>query len=145
MYEGLRAAQPASERAGAWRQSEQAALTGKVTCGNRDPPTRSPIGLRLAFKSLGGFSFFASAPSAQPSLARHRTEQPVKLLGATSKLLADSPLRPPKSYAFTAAIIINENNAGSFQRLTKRCLVDERNWNFPVHNLCSPDRRYSDF
>jgi hypothetical protein len=54
-------------------------------------------------------------------------------------------LRLPKSNAFTAAIILNEDNAGSFQCLTKRCLVGERNWNFPVHNFCSPDRRYSDF
>jgi hypothetical protein len=56
-----------------------------------------------------------------------------------------SPLRLPKSYAFTAAIILNEDNAGSFQRLSKRCLVGERNGNFAVHNLCSPDRRYANF
>jgi hypothetical protein len=37
-------------------------------------------------------------------------------------------LRLPKTYAFTAAVILNENNAGSFQRLAKRCLIRERNW-----------------
>jgi len=63
----------------------------------------------------------------------------------TDRFLSGPPLRLPKSNAFTAAIILNEDNAGSFQCLTKRCLVGERNWNFPVHNFCSPDRRYSDF
>jgi hypothetical protein len=54
-------------------------------------------------------------------------------------------LRLPKSYAFTATVILNENNAGSFQRLAKGCLISERDWNLPVNNFCSPDRRYSDF
>ena len=56
-----------------------------------------------------------------------------------------SPLRLPKTYAFTAAVILNENNAGSFQRLAKRCLIRERNWDLPVNHFCSPDRRYPDF
>ncbi len=54
-------------------------------------------------------------------------------------------MRLPKTYAFTAAVILNENNAGSFQRLAKRCLIRERNWDLPVNHFCSPDRRYPDF
>jgi hypothetical protein len=72
------------------------------------------------------------------SLARGRATQ-LKLFGA------GSPLRLPKTYAFTAAVILNENNAGSFQRLAKRCLIRERNWDLPVNHFCSPDRRYPDF
>jgi hypothetical protein len=54
-------------------------------------------------------------------------------------------LRLPKSYAFAAAVILNENNTGSFQRLAKRGLIRERNWNFAVNHFCSTDRCYSDF
>ena len=54
-------------------------------------------------------------------------------------------LRLPKSYAFATPIILNENNAGSFQSLAKRGFVRECNWNFPINNFCSPDCRYSDF
>jgi len=59
--------------------------------------------------------------------------------------LAGFPLLPPKSYAFAAAVILDENNAGSFQSLAKCSLVSQRNWNLPVNNFCSPDRGYSDF
>ena len=52
-------------------------------------------------------------------------------------------LRLPKSYAFATPIILNENNAGSFQSLAKRGFVRECNWNFPINNFCSPDCRYS--
>jgi hypothetical protein len=54
-------------------------------------------------------------------------------------------LRLPKSYAFAATVILEENDAGSFQGPAKRGLISKRNRNFPVNHFCSPDRRYSDF
>jgi hypothetical protein len=58
---------------------------------------------------------------------------------------AGSPLRLAKSDAFTATVICDEYNAGSFHGLAKGGLVSQSNRDFPINDFCSSDRGYADF
>jgi hypothetical protein len=48
-------------------------------------------------------------------------------------------LRLAKSNAFSAAVIVDEFNAGGLQRSAQRGFIRERCWDFPIDDLWSSD------
>jgi len=53
--------------------------------------------------------------------------------------------RPTKAHARSAAILVNELDAGSFQRSAQSGFISERNWDFPINDLNPTDSCYADF
>ena len=54
-------------------------------------------------------------------------------------------LRLAKSNAFSAAIIVDDFNAGGLQRSAQRGFIREGCWDFPIDDLDPTDSRYPDF
>jgi hypothetical protein len=83
-----------------------------------------------------------SNAAAWRSLELRRCLTPRHRIGLFPRLFFS---RFSKTYTWTAAVLVDEFDAGRFQGLPERRFVGKGHWNFPFDDLYPANSRYADF